>query len=425
MLASRTILRAAVSLCLGLAVTGCASGPPPEGGASGAGSAGITDDTTSGRVTAIESPAAPGSGEPGLAVGLDGRLYLSWIEPGVDAAHALRFSVWEEDAWSSARTIAEGDDWFVNWADVPSMAALNDGTLAAHWLAKVGASSYAYGIRVAVSRDGGRNWSRSTAPHRDGTATEHGFVSLVPSASARFDLVWLDGRAMQSDPAGAMMLRHTSVARDGSLEAERLLDDRVCDCCPTDATRDGAGSLIVLYRDRTPDEIRDISLVRLEDSGEVAAVGVHADGWKIAGCPVNGPAVAADGRRVVATWFTGVDAETGRVLLAVSDDGGRSFGDPIRIDLGAPLGRVDLVLTGDGSARVAWLERLDETAALLVRDVDAAGRLAQPIRVATTGVGRSSGFPRLAHHRGRTFVAWTEAEEPSRVLTARIHDVAR
>lgn len=31
-------------------------------------------------------------------------------------------------------------------------------------------------------------------PHRDGTPTEHGFVSMLPWPDARRDAVWLDGR---------------------------------------------------------------------------------------------------------------------------------------------------------------------------------------------------------------------------------------
>ncbi|HLM67635.1 MAG TPA: hypothetical protein VK358_08920, partial [Longimicrobium sp.] len=66
-------------------------------------------------VRPLPSPAAEGSGEPNLTVGPDGRVYLSWIEPAADGAHALRFSVLQGDAWSAPRTIASGRGWFVNW----------------------------------------------------------------------------------------------------------------------------------------------------------------------------------------------------------------------------------------------------------------------------------------------------------------------
>ncbi len=166
----------------------------------------------------IESPAAPGSAEPNLALGRDGRLYLSWIEKSGED-HALRFSSWQGEGWSPARTIATGRDWFVNWADFPSVAASTDGTLAAHWLVRNGPGSYAYSVRLAISRDGGETWSDPVTPHRDGTETEHGFVSIVPMPDGTFEVVWLDGREMQvtgnaAQGTGLMTLRSARLDGD-------------------------------------------------------------------------------------------------------------------------------------------------------------------------------------------------------------------
>ena len=49
-----------------------------------------------------------------------------------------------------------GYDWFVNWADVPSVVRLANGTLAGHWLQKSGADTYAYDVRLAYSHDDGK-----------------------------------------------------------------------------------------------------------------------------------------------------------------------------------------------------------------------------------------------------------------------------
>jgi hypothetical protein len=103
----------------------------------------------------VPSPAAPGSGEPFLYATPAGAVYLSWVEPFGDG-HRLRFAVWHEDGWNSPRTIARGANWFVNWADVPSVIATDDGRMAAHWLQKSGPDTYAYDVRVAQSFDGGK-----------------------------------------------------------------------------------------------------------------------------------------------------------------------------------------------------------------------------------------------------------------------------
>jgi hypothetical protein len=110
-------------------------------------------------VDSIASPAAAGSGEPNLAVSPDGRVYMSWLEPVADSGHALRFAVHDGSRWSASRTIRAGRDFFVNWADFPSLEVLSEGHLVAHWLQRSGSGSYAYGVRIAQSRDGGRTWS--------------------------------------------------------------------------------------------------------------------------------------------------------------------------------------------------------------------------------------------------------------------------
>jgi hypothetical protein len=369
-------------------------------------------------------PAAAGSAEPFLHAGPDGAVLLSWIEPLPDSAgHALRLSFLEGAAWTAPRTVAEGDDWFVNWADFPSVHRLADGTLAAHWLQRNGPGTYAYGVRISLSRDGGATWSAPITPHRDSTETEHGFVSLFAAGGGALGAVWLDGRNAAHAPPGPgghgadadMTLRYTTVSPDGTLGEEMLIDGRTCECCQTDVAL-ASGGPVVVYRDRSPDEIRDIHISSLSGGRWSDPAPVHEDGWRIPGCPVNGPAIAAAGDRIAVAWFTEAN-DTARVRLAFSADGGDTFAPPIRVDDGDPAGRVDLMLLEDGSALVTWLERGD-TASVRVRRVSPAGGLGEATVVATTSAARSSGFPRMVRSGDRVIFAWTEAGTPSRIHVA-------
>lgn len=372
-------------------------------------------------VEEIPSPAAPGSGEPNLALGPGDDVHLTWIEPDGEG-HALRFATGSGAGWSVPRTIARGRDWFINWADFPALVELPDGTLAAHWLQKSGPGTYAYDVRVTRSTDGGTTWSQPVTPHRDGTETEHGFVSLFPWEDDALALVWLDGRKYAGvepgDPGAEMTLRSARIG-EAAVEGEALLDDRVCDCCQTDAALTSKGPIVV-YRDRSAEEIRDISVVRWEDGSWSAPSAIHADGWEIAACPVNGPAVAAREDAVTVAWFTAA-SDTMRVRLARSPDAGATFGSPVRIDAGSPEGRVDLALLDDGDALVVWLERSEEgEGRVLARRAAPDGGLGAPVTVARTSYARSSGFPRLAVAGDRAVFAWTDPGEPPRVRTAAI-----
>jgi hypothetical protein len=375
-------------------------------------------------IRAIDSPAQGDSREPEVYATHDGRIILSWVEKIGDKRYLLRTSLRDARGWSEAHTVAEGENWFVNWADFPSVVALNDGTLAAHWLVKSGAGTYAYNVNIATSQDGGNTWSKPIIPHRDNTQTEHGFVSLIALADGRLGAVWLDGRNMkdmkhddENAPAPASMtLRYAAIDKDGKLFDEVQLDERVCECCQTSAAMTSEGAIAV-YRDRSAKEVRDIYFVKQHNGSWEAPRIVHADNWKITGCPVNGPAVAADARRVVVAWFTGA-GDTSQVKLAFSEDAAATFGNPIQIDDGENAGRVDVLLLPDGSALVCWMSGNAEGGAIKVRRVRADGSLGPPAVVAKTDISRSSGFPRMARLGDEVHFAWTEFGKPSSVRMA-------
>jgi hypothetical protein len=373
-----------------------------------------------GPIDSLASPAGPGSGEPNLAAGADGRVVLSWLEPVGDSAHALRFATFDGERWSEPRTVTQRSDLFVNWADFPSVVPLADRRIAAHWLQRSGSEKYAYDVRIAQSSDNGATWSTPVVPHRDGTATEHGFVSLF-SFRDSLGAVWLDGRSFSRAPQGTkadMMLIMTSIASTGATGPERVLDERVCDCCQTSLAVASTGPVLV-YRDRSPEEVRDISVVRWSDSGWTTGKVLHADGWNIDFCPVNGPAVDAAGNRVAVGWFTS-PRDSARVYVAFSDDSGISFGPPTRIDEGRPVGRVAIRLTGEGAV-VSWMEFTSgQRADVRARYIGADGALGPSTVVAHSSGERASGFPRMIPVRDGLVFAWTEAGTPPRVRTARM-----
>lgn len=365
-------------------------------------------------VRELPSPAGKGSGQPNLAVDAAGRVYLSWLERLEGKRFALRFAVREGAKWSEPRTIAESDNWFVNWADFPSLAVLPDGSLAAHWLARSGPGVYAYDVNIARSFDKGKTWSAAVTPHNDGTQTEHGFVSMFPIGKELLGAVWLDGREMKEAEGGGhghgqMTLRFATLKRDSKIESEAVLDGRVCECCQTSAALTSEG-VVVVYRDRSEGEIRDISVVRRGKDGRWSEPRpVHEDGWKIDGCPVNGPSVAARGRRVAVGWFT-MAGGSPHVRLAFSEDAGATFGKPVEVGGDDPVGRVDVLMLDDGSALVTWIEKTKGGAEVRTRRVRPDGRMEAPATVAPSGEARSSGFPQAARSGDTVTFAWTSSE---------------
>ena len=372
----------------------------------------------------VQSPAPARSAEPHLVVAGNGRVLLSWLAPiSVPAASgqkpasgsALQFSELTGDRWSAPRTIVEGPTLLANWADFPTMFVTRSGLMAAHWLERRGQSRTAYDVKLRTSRDGGKTWTSEVMPHRDGTETEHGFVSFFETPkNPGLGMVWLDGREMAGHAGhggggGSMTLRSTTISPQGVAGAEVVVDNRVCDCCQTAAaTTDTA--VLVAYRDRSDKEIRDIYVSRFENGKWSAGVPVYADNWEINGCPVNGPALAANGPSVAVAWFSAKD-NAPKTQLAFSKDGGRTFGPPVRIDSGTTLGRVALTLLADGRALVSWIDGIGAAAKFTVRDVNPDGTMGTPIVVGPISGERTSGFPQMVVTGRRIVVAWTNAEK--------------
>jgi hypothetical protein len=306
-------------------------------------------------------------------------------------------------------TIAEGDGFFANWADFPGVVEAGDGVLIAHWLGKTAEETYAYSVFLARSEDGGVSWRSLGKLNKDDTPTEHGFVSFVPEErGAR--AFWLDGREMIE--SGSMTLRTAIVGVEvGSSE---VLDERICECCSTGAAVTNSGPIVV-YRDRSEIEVRDIALVRRESTGWSAPGLVHADGWWIEGCPVNGPQLASQGDKVAVAWFTAAEDQPA-VRLAFSPDAGKTFLPPVVVDDVSALGRVDIEFGLSSSAWVSWLARRGDRAEVRLAEFDRSGSIGEGIVVGGTAVSRSSGVPRLARLGDTLFAAWVEVQGDDRYL---------
>lgn len=386
-------------------------------------------------VEPLASPTGADAAEPFVGRGPGGTTTLSWLERNADSSVALRLSTLGADGttWSSPADVVRRKDLFVNWADFPSVVPLGDGHLLAHWLQRSGNGRYAYDVRLAESRDGGATWGESALPHAAGIAAEHGFVTILPTGNGGANIVLLDGTAgaLVSDSimkhtgkmpeeghGGAMQLGFATWA-DGTVTGTRILDTRTCDCCQTASAMTAKGP-IVIYRDRSDEEMRDMAVVRFVNGEWTAPAPLHDDGWRIDYCPVNGPATAAIGDTVVAVWFTGAQ-DTSRVRVAFSTDAGASFSAPVRADGGQPAGRVDVELLSGDAALVSWIERVGgDTAQVRARIVRRDGTVEPHVVVSPSSGTRSSGFPRMARTADGVLLAWTIPGKPSRVELARI-----
>lgn len=371
-------------------------------------------------------PAAATSLAPNFTSSPEGVVYVSWLETEGDFSR-LVVSRWLGTKWSAKRVVAEGENWFVNWADFPSLIALDEKRLMAQWLVRNGPGTYAYDVRLGQSLDGGVSWQELGVLHDDATETEHGFATFYSYADSlgerQAGIVWLDGRNMLAGTSHAMgsmdsgmSLRQAHLDGNGVVQERLELDSLACDCCQTAAVVTG-DDVLVAYRDRVVRpgaagdhrEIRDIMLMRREGGSWRQQGYINEDNWGINGCPVNGPAMAGDGENVAIAWYT----EAGNrpvVKAGVSGDRGRNF-KTFEVSDDSPMGRVDIAFL-ESAVAVSWLARVADGAEIRLQLFDSGGRpLTSAQRVIGIKASRAAGFPQLIAANDELLVAWTEVRD--------------
>jgi hypothetical protein len=367
-------------------------------------------------LAALDVPAKAGGAHPQLTASTRGAI-LSWLDQD-EATTTLRFSERMAGGWSEPHTVSTGKDWFITAADVPSVLRLKSGTLVATWYPTTDEAIEAYDTYLSYSRDEGKTWAKPFSPHHDRTKTQHGFVSLLELADGGLGMVWLDGRDQEqntTDPlGGSMALYFASFDPAWKQNAESVVNARVCECCQTAAVLTADG-VLTAFRDRTTEEIRDIKVSRLEGGKWTPELSLYDDNWKIDACPVNGPALSARGRQVAAVWFSAPN-DNGRAFVAFSQDAGKTWGNPVRLDDESSLGRVDIEMLDDGSAIASWVEFANGRSQFKVRRLTASGQRSAAVDV--PGAGRVSGYPRMTRSGDELILAWTETEGGQQVKAA-------
>ena len=364
-----------------------------------------------GNLTHLNSPADSVSAEPYLFTDKNEVVYLCWIEKTKQKS-SLKFSILNNGQWSRPLVISSGDNWFVNWADYSLIAADGANNMIAHFLEKSEKGTYTYDIKILTSADTGKTWSYPKILHEDRKKAEHGFVSMIPYGENYF-ISWLDGRNSVIEAGndheeghhGQMTIRGAIIDKQGNKSGEWELDDRVCDCCQTSAAITANGPIVV-YRDRSDEEIRDISIVRLINGRWTSPKPIFSDNWKIKGCPVNGPRAAAQGNNLAVAWFSSPD-KMPQVNIVFSSDGGATFGKPVRVDEGNGIGRVDMVMIDEKTVIVCWMEGPMIKAAKVYSD----GKKEPSMIIASSSESRSSGFPQLTTSGDNLIFAWTDDGE--------------
>jgi len=368
---------------------------------------------------------------PNLFKDKKGNVLLSYVTEDKDSSF-LWVSNWENNSWSKPELVSSGDNWFVNWADFPSVIKADD-KLVAHWLEKNDQATYAYGVRYSTRSLTGQ-WQAEQWLHTDTSPTEHGFVSLQ-AENKSVHAIWLDGRHMHYgqhashdnhpkleslDDIKGMTLRYAYINEQDKVVLREEVDSLTCDCCQTTTVMTEKG-LVIAYRDRVVNslesETRDIKVLRRINGEWLSAKNTPIDNWDIQACPVNGPVLASQNNKVALVWFTAANNQP-KVQLAFSKDGAASFEKTLLIDGIGNIGRVAADWINTDSVLISWIGLQDKKTALLYRIVNTDGTMSETKSASEIALSRSSGVPQVAQiAKNKVLLAWTNAAESTSIQT--------
>ena len=347
--------------------------------------------------------------QPNL-VSSNGTLSLSWISSQNENESVLHFSKFENGEWLKPKTVSKGSDWFVNWADFPAHA-INENLIITSYLKKSASGTYTYDVMLSLQNLSGEKIKEDFLLNTDGVKAEHGFVSIIPNNNSGFFITWLDGRNTINKELNGhhkpMTIRFAEITNKGDIINESELDAETCDCCQTSIAMTSKGPIVV-YRDRSDKEVRDIYSIRnINGVWEIPTL-LNDDGWIINGCPVNGPKVVTNSSNLAIAWFTVIDDKP-VVNVSFSKNDGNSFDKPIILNDNGAIGRVDVAFLNDTEVVVTYMEFDDMGTYLRLKKVSVDGKVSNPITISKIDGGRNTGVPQLEILNDNIFIVWTTA----------------
>jgi hypothetical protein len=333
-----------------------------------------------------------GGSRPTVAIGAGGVVLVAWVDGGGDVRLA-RVESGEAVEVVRANDI-DGDAAAHEQAPV-QVATGPDGEVVVVWQNNrevPGRRFPASDLRLARSADGGRTFSPAVTVNDDagGPPASHTFHDMVVAPTGTVHVSWIDGRAEAAgDTASGPQIRVAS-SRDGGLTfgSSVVVAERSCPCCRTSLALAPDGRLAVGWR-TVREGIRDVAVSVSADGGRSwgEPVLVHADDWRIDGCPHAGPSLSWDAAgRLYVAWYTGAEGRQG-LFLAVSDDAVATFGAPSALLSGewVPPSLVSLSHDEGGDLWVAWDDRRADPQRVRLGRVDGAGGVSD----VTEQVGRA------------------------------------
>jgi hypothetical protein len=259
--------------------------------------------------------------EPSLAAAGNGRIALTWVTRDTAGADVwIAVSPDGGDRFGPRQRINLRRGTVSSYPESRPVAAFGpSGVLVVAWASAREGAPGTDDVVARASADGGQTFGPEVVLNDDHDRAGpgyHGFLGLDVTPTGRAIAAWLDGRSVplapgEAEPPVAEIWASASDDGGAHWSANVRVASGVCPCCRP-ALRASTSLVAVAYRG-VRESGRDPRLALSRDGGATWTLDtlVSADGWRVDGCPVAGPALSLSRDGGWAAWSTGAPGREG------------------------------------------------------------------------------------------------------------------
>jgi len=354
---------------------------------------------------------------PAMQVDRSGKIYLAWIEKEkeeinreVRSVYLLRTSR-SKEITEKPTLVNRPEDAPDAMHQAPGLALGLDGEVYLTWSTPKSANKRVFDsdLRLARSLDGGNGFEPPIVVNDDGLAVSNGFENVTVDTEGTVYMSWIAGQG--NEHKGKMLFARSK--DQGKTASKNLeVDGMACPCCRTMVATAPGGDVFIGWRKTFEGSIRDVVMARSEDKGLTFSSPslVHEDGWVFPACPHRGPSIGFDQKgRLYVTWYTEGTNGQPHIYFATSDDQGKTFSQPISLQASTTsvLEQSKMAVNSDGAVFVVWEEVTGRGSRVALRYSLDSGATFSPMQILSEGAISN---PIVAvNEAGRVAFAWNES----------------
>lgn len=340
---------------------------------------------------------------PSVAMDKKGAVFMAWSQGDEDGNNIYVSFSSDAKSFNAPVAVNSADNRPGDHHSSPSLVE-TDGTLYVGWSAPRTGAQFAADLLVSRSTDGGKTFSPAVKVNDSSQPASASYESMGVAPDGSLYIVWLDGR----DRATGGSSTYFAVSRDGgrSFSKNLKVDGGSCPCCRTALAVGKDGAIFVVWRKVYEKNTREMVMATSHDAG--ASFGKPAvvgnDQWVINGCPHRGAGIGIDRAGAAHVIWYSEGAGHPAIYYGVSKDGVIFTKKEITVTTGFFPDHPALIVSGS-TVYLAWEEMTPVFGNIMFKTAgdDAPQQLSEG--------PRRSAYPALAvNGDGKVAVSWTKDE---------------